>query len=246
MLKKSLLLFLLGLSAPLLFVGYLFTKKSNAKVLGASVYEDPVIRSVETKRKVVALTFDDGPSLATEDILANLAYYKVPATFFLVGNKLEKFPDALKRMTKDGHEIGNHTNTHPLAWMTFFMTQKKIAQELSIAEEKIYNATKVRTKLIRSPYGWYSDNLFAVTGTLQYKIIGWDTDPEDWRRPGKDEIVKRVLAEVQPGSIILLHDGPYTADRSETVAAVPEIIQALWDEGYRFVTVSELLKYEGK
>lgn len=246
MLKKSLLLFLLGLTLPFLFVSYLFSQKNNRQVLGSSVYEDTVIRSVNTTQKVVALTFDDGPSLATEDILQNLKYYKIPATFFLVGNKLDKFPEISSRIAKEGHEIGNHSNTHPLLWMSPLMTQKKISQEFLIAEEKIYDATGIRTKLIRSPYGWYSDNLFAATGTLQYKVIGWNVDPEDWRRPGKDKIVAKVLEQVSPGSIILLHDGPYTADRTDTVEALPEIIQKLWDEGYQFVTVSNLLKYEGR
>ncbi|MEN8252768.1 MAG: polysaccharide deacetylase family protein [Patescibacteria group bacterium] len=246
MLKKSLLLFFLGLIAPLLLVSYLLTKKSKAKVLGTSIYEDPVIRSVKTGKKVIALTFDDGPSPSTEDVLANLRYYKIPATFFMVGNKLQKFPDIAKQIMKDEHEIGNHTNTHPFTWMTFLMNQKKISQEILIAEEKIYEATGARSKMMRSPFGWYTDNLFAVVGTLQYKVIGWDVDPEDWRRPGKDKIVERVLTEVKPGSIILLHDGPYTADRSQTIAALPEIIQGLWDKGYHFVTVSELLKYDNK
>ena len=244
MLKKSLLLFFLGLTLPLALATYLLTNKSNRQVLGSSIYEDTVIRSVTTDKKVVAVTFDDGPSLATEDILQNLKYYKVPPTFFLVGDKLEKFPDIVKRIATDGHEIGNHTNTHPFTWVSFLMTQEKIAQEILIAEEKIYEATGKRTKSVRSPYGWYSDNLFAVAGTLQYQIIGWNIDPEDWRRPGKDVIVKRVLDEIKPGSIILLHDGPYTADRRQTVEALPEIIQALWQQGYQFVTISELLKYE--
>ena len=124
------------------------------------------------------------------------------------------------------------------------MSQDKIGQEILIAEEKINQVAGIRPQIVRAPHGWYPDNLLAAVNTLQYQLVGWNVDPEDWRYPGADKIITRVMEQVKPGSIILLHDGPYTADRRQTVEALPQIIEQLWREGYQFVTVSELLRYQ--
>lgn len=233
--------FLSGFLIVLLFSAVLLIRSLGSKqVLG--VQTGIPINHVNTNKQAVALTFDDGPSLATMDILVQLELHKTNATFFLVGQNIEKFPEVMQQLKKSGSEIGNHTDTHP--WFWYLATQEKIGKEIIIGEEKINDSIGIRPTLFRAPYGWYPANLLKVLNTLQVTTIGWDVDPEDWRKPEAEVIAQRVLDNVQPGSIILLHDGPYTADRRNTVKAVPLIIEGLWEKGYDIVTVSELLKLQ--
>lgn len=249
MLKHALVFFALGFFLPFIFLLFLFifnNQKSSTKVLGAETSIDPVIRRVNTSRKLVALTFDDGPGLETEEILLVLSNYDVTATFFPVGNKTDKFPFITLKIKDLGHEIGNHTNSHPLLWYNNWLSEKQMGREIAIADEKIFEATGVRPKLFRSPYGAYSEKLFALADTLGLTIIGWDVDPEDWRRLSAEKIAEDVISQVQPGSIILLHDGPHNADRRQTTIALPLIIEGLWNQGYEFVPVGTLLQFEGR
>jgi polysaccharide deacetylase family sporulation protein PdaB len=196
-----------------------------------------VIYSVPTTRKVVALTFDDGPvNKATEEILAILKEKDVKATFFVIGKQAEKFPMLVTQEIAEGHEVGNHTYSHPQLTK---LSKNKIEEELDKTEKEIL---KVATKpsFFRPPEGAYDNTVFKIARHNEYSIILWSIDTNDWRYPSVGEIVNSVLKDVKPGSIILLHDGLYP---SSTPEALWFIIDSLKSQGYEFVTISELLQY---
>ncbi|NCN03453.1 MAG: polysaccharide deacetylase family protein [Candidatus Pacebacteria bacterium] len=222
------------------FVSYLkISQNSSSKVLGV-VQNNNIIRNIKVSEnaKVVALTFDDGPAPITRDILDILEQEDVKVTFFVVGKNIDLYPDILQEIAQSGHEIGNHSNTHPF---TFLLDKQELAKDILINEEKIYQQTGIRPNLFRAPYALYPKNLLETTDMLNLEIISWDVDPEDWKMVNKEIIVNRVMKDVKPGSIILLHDGPPELDRANTLEALKEIIIRLKEDGYQFLTISEYL-----
>jgi peptidoglycan/xylan/chitin deacetylase (PgdA/CDA1 family) len=203
------------------------------------------VRRVNTKEKIVALTFDDGPNPPfTNQILDILKKYGVKATFFIVGERGEKHPEAIKQIYMAGHEVGNHTWSHNvLIWKSQDFIQRQIDSTDKLLRDLGY------TGLIhfRSPKGMKLIALPRVLAAMNrpnilFDVVGWD-----WRCHGVNKIVDNVLGSAAPGSIILLHDGDgdhndRITDRSQTVAATEIIIQNLKRRGFRFVTISELLK----
>ena len=221
-----------ALFAAILYTLSIHTYYSGNQVLGVATAR------IDTQQKVVALTFDDGPSPTTETILNTLKEYRVMATFFVLGTHIDSHPHVLQRIDREGHDIGNHTNTHlylPLA------STEQIAQEILITEEKIKEVIGRQTSLFRAPYGWSSSEVEKTLSLLQLQNIGWDVDPKDWKKGSSEQIAYDVIEEVKPGSIILLHDGPPEQNRSATVKALPIIIRELRAQGYTFVKVSELI-----
>lgn len=186
-------------------------------------------RNLEGK-KLVALTFDDGPLAATTPQLLDILKKKqVPATFFVVGTMAERAPEVLKREQKEGHEVGSHTTAHrSLATMSAGEIQAEKQQMNSIVER----ITGKGVSLARPPYGALSD---TVRGTMGQAMILWSVDPEDWRDRKAETVRTRVREMAHDGAVILLHDIHPT-----TVEAVPGIIDDLRADGYEFVTVSEL------
>jgi peptidoglycan/xylan/chitin deacetylase (PgdA/CDA1 family) len=215
------------------------SQNPSSKVLGV-VQNNNIIRNIKVSEnnKVVALTFDDGPGPVTRDFLKVLDDYQVSATFFVVGKNIDLHPDILQEIAQSEHEIGNHTDTHPF---TFLLDKQELAKDILINEEKIYQHTEIRPKIFRAPYALYPKNLLETTDMLNLEIISWDVDPEDWKIVNKEIIVNRVMKDVKPGSIILLHDGPPELDRANTLEALKEIIIRLKEEGYQFLTISEYL-----
>jgi peptidoglycan-N-acetylglucosamine deacetylase len=202
--------------------------------------------------KKVALTFDDGPDPQwTPKILDVLKRENAPGTFFVIGELANQNADIVKREFALGHEIGNHTFTHP---ETELITKTQLQVELNLTELLLESYLGVKTTLFRPPYGIDHQpetaseiQMLPVAQTLGYAIIGARIDPHDWGEPNglppasADTIVQRVLAQTEnnDGNIILLHDGG--GDRSHTVAALPQIIDGLRAKGYQFVSVSDLL-----
>ncbi|WP_043785871.1 glycosyltransferase [Solidesulfovibrio alcoholivorans] len=196
--------------------------------------------------KTVALTFDDGPDVTyTPKILDILHRAGVKATFFVIGNNAEKNPELLRRIFAEGHDIGNHTFTHPNI-ADISLTQ--LGLEVSATQRLFESILGCQTHLFRSPYGEDSEpetqdqvRPLEYLGKQGYVFVGMHIDPSDWSRPGVDAIVDETLRQAQSdeGNVILLHDGG--GDRSQTVAALPRIIEALQARGYRFATVSDLL-----
>jgi peptidoglycan-N-acetylglucosamine deacetylase len=207
------------------------------------------IDQIGAAKKKLAITFDDGPDPNwTPQILDILKEKNVPATFFVVGMNASRFPEILKREYADGHEIGNHTYTHP-DWDGVSKTQ--IRWELNLNQRLIESTIGVKSILFRPPYGIdhqpeYAEEVaqLPVAQDMGYLIVGQKIDPHDWQsRDGKQipakEIIDGVLRQAEDGNIILFHDGG--GDRSQTVAALPKVIDALRAQGYEFVSVPDLI-----
>jgi len=192
------------------------------------------IYSVETDEKKIALTFDaawgDDYTLGILDILDR---YKIKGTFFLVGFWVDKFPDDVKEIHERGHEIGNHSTNHP------YMTQisdDEIVKELEVTSDKIEKLTGKRPVLFRPPFGDYNDRVINLCRENGYYVIQWDVDSLDWKELGVQPVVDRVTRNVRNGSIVLFHN-----NAKYILEYLPIIIERLQNEGYEFVTVSELI-----
>lgn len=184
------------------------------------------------QEKVVALTFDDGPDpIDTPDILDILKEKEVRSTFFVLGKAAESYPILLKRLVKEGHEIGNHSFNHDFQ-------QRHLVEEMNHTDQVVFAATGSHTYFYRPPGGFVSQAQLETTNRNGHVVVLWSVDSKDWTNPGVNRIVNNVMKNVFPGSIILMHDGGY--QRTQTVKALGPIIDALRARGYRFVTLSEL------
>jgi peptidoglycan/xylan/chitin deacetylase (PgdA/CDA1 family) len=185
----------------------------------------------------IALTFDDGPSAAnTPRLLDLLAKRHIKATFFMVGECAAQNPDIVKRIAAEGHEIGNHSWSHPNFAL---MSDEKVRNELQSTDDAIFKASGIHPKLMRPPYGSLSSlrgQAKWITKTFGYKIILWDVDPLDWKIRNAAHVESEILKQTRSGSIVLSHDIHAT-----TVDAMPATIDALIAKGFKFFTVSELI-----
>lgn len=227
------------LFAAILFLwGVLYPQTVNGKGTVATAGITPAaIYKVDTDKKVLALTFDISWGEKTPEPVLDVLQKKgvTKATFFLSGPWTQTHPEIAKRIKEMGFEIGSHGHKHdnfsayPDAW---------IRDQVTKAETAIYDVTGVRTRLIRTPNGDFNKRVLATLQQMGYKVIQWDTDSLDWKNPGVDKIVNRVLTRAHPGDIILLHASDSC---KQTVEALPRIIDGLRSKGYTFVTVSELI-----
>lgn len=190
-----------------------------------------------SKQKICALTFDDGPSPYTKQILKILDSYGIKATFFLIGKHVEKHPDIARLIAAKGHTIGNHTFSHPPLGK---LSSTSIKKEIVRAEEAIFNATGVKPVWFRPPMRSINYEVFYIAQKSGLRLVLWDVDPFDWQKPGSSAIYARVIRSVKPNSVILLHDGG--GDRSQTISALPAIIEALQRKGYVFVPLDFFLR----
>ncbi len=197
-----------------------------------------VITNVPTTEMIVALTFDDGPSPTfTPQVLQTLEEHRVRATFFVVGMRVESFPDVVRAIANGGHELGNHTFSHPLKQLN----EAQFENELQRTHQIIQQVTGVTPKIYRPPGAYYNKTTLEVLKKHGYTMVLWSwwQNPKDYTNPGADVIAQRILAEPRNGDIIVLHD--LGGNRSQTVEALPTIIKGLQEKGFAFVTVSELL-----
>lgn len=192
------------------------------------------IYSVETAKKKIALTFDAAwGDDYTKGILDILDRYDIKGTFFLVGFWVDKHPDHVVEIDKRGHEIGNHSTNHP------YMTQlpdSEAIKELSITSDKIEKLINKRPVLFRPPFGDYNDRIIKLCRENGYYTIQWDVDSLDWKELGVQPVVDRVTRNVRNGSIVLFHN-----NAKYILEYLPIVIERLQEEGYEFVTVSELI-----
>lgn len=185
----------------------------------------------EKHKKVVALTFDDGPNATTTpQALDILAKYKIKATFFVQGKNVAGNEAILKRMKSEGHEVGNHSWDHPVLTKLSLEDAKK---QLTDTESAITSVLGTSSKLMRPPYGAISDD---IRNSLDLSFILWDVDSLDWKSKNEAAILAEIQRQASNGSIILMHDIHQTS-----VNSLPKVIEYLQGEGYSFVTVSELL-----
>jgi len=187
-------------------------------------------------RKEIALTFDDGPHPPfTQRLLALLKQLDIKATFFLVGKKVDQAPGVVALIAKDGHEVGNHTYNH---LNLDNMTQQQAETEIRLCNEAIKRASGKTPVVFRPPGGHHHPQIMSAAGALNMTVILWTDDPADFANPGADVIVSRVLEQVGSGSDILLHDGV-----EQTLEMLPDLVARLRQDGYRFVTVSEMVRH---
>jgi peptidoglycan/xylan/chitin deacetylase (PgdA/CDA1 family) len=204
------------------------------------VYGEVIVHG-DRERKLVALTFDDGPNApATLEVAAALEAAGVRGTFFLIGANVQRQPETVRQLVAAGHVVGDHSFRHQKRDAIFDFGYDQAAA----TQHAIRDATGLCTALFRAPNGFHTPWQLREVSDLGMTTVAWDVQTYDWEDPSPEVIVKRVLDQVEPGSIILLHDGMNTeqgVERASTVAAIPGIIQALRDQGYEFVTVDQLL-----
>lgn len=181
--------------------------------------------------KVVSITFDDGPSPYTPQVLKILSQYGVHATFFEVGQNVASHPALTAQVYRQGNSVQNHTWSHP---DLRHVTAAQFVYQVSATDEQIRAHTGYRPCCLRPPYGAVDGTVRARAAALGKKLALWTVDPRDWSRPGSAAIRYRVLSQVGPGSVVLLHDGG--GDRSQTVAALGGILKTLKSRGYTFAT----------
>ncbi len=187
--------------------------------------------------KKIALTFDDGPHPRyTEKILSILRKYDVKATFFVIGVNAENYPEPLKRVYEEGHELGNHSYSHTSEKT---ISEENAREEINKCENIIYDNLGITPKLFRPPQGLFSCEVEKVAAENNYSIILWSIDTKDWAHNPSKSIAKTIEENLKGGDIILMHD--YISGENTTCDALEIIIPHLLEKGYEFVTVSELI-----
>lgn len=197
-----------------------------------------VYNRCETPQPVIAITFDDGPDpVLTPRLLDLLKESGIHATFFMVGRNVAAFPAIVRRMVAEGHEVANHSWSHPLLTS---LGQQSVESQLRRTHDAIVKACGVAPLLYRPPYGAIGISQRArIEKSFAYPAILWDVDPLDWQKPrSAQKVYDRILAQTKPGSIILCHDIHET-----TVAAMPVVLNDLKARGYAFATVSQLISF---
>ncbi len=212
-----------------------------AAVLPANSFYGPVLAQGPAEQKIVALTFDDGPYPPyTQELLKVLKEEQVRATFFLVAANATKHPELIQQEVAAGHEIGLHCYQHR-DWLK--LSAEELEEELRLGKEALQQVTGGEVRYCRPPHGFKDWQVLGNIRQAGLRTVNWSVLPRDWLNPGMEVIVSRVLEQVHPGAIVLLHDGDspfYRAPREQTVRATREIIRKLRGQGYRFVTIREL------
>jgi peptidoglycan/xylan/chitin deacetylase (PgdA/CDA1 family) len=206
----------------------------NSRLFGPVIGRGP-------RRRVAFLTFDDGPNPGvTERILAVLTRERVPATFFMVGKHVERYPDTARAVAHAGHEIGNHTYSH---LKLHRVGPRRAAEEVRRGHDTIAEITGVIPRSFRAPHGYRSPFVTRAIAPYEYRVFGWTFGVWDTARPGAEQIRSRIKAGLRPGSILLLHDGDGyqpLGNRWQTADALQGIITDVKARGYRFAPLAEL------
>jgi peptidoglycan-N-acetylglucosamine deacetylase len=190
---------------------------------------------VRVDQPYIAMTFDDGPSSEnTPRLLEMLKQRNIKATFFLIGENAAANPDLVRRILAEGHEIGNHSWTHP---QLSKLSDDRVTTEITKTQGAIKDASGYTPTLLRPPYGAITARQREwIENQFGLNIILWSVDPLDWKRPGASVITQRILSQVRPGAIILSHD-----IHKQTIDAMPATLDGLISKGYKFVTVTQLI-----
>ena len=222
-------------AAFILAVALILTVVNAPAVVGASATERSLpIYSVERDGKYVALSFDAAwGNEDTQQLIDILGKYNVKATFFIVGQWVDKYPESVMQLHESGMEVMNHSDTHAHVAK---LSRDEIAAEVNACSDKIEALTGVRPTLFRCPYGEYDDHVIDTVNALGVTAVQWDVDSLDWKGLSAEEITRRVTENVEPGSIVLFHNAA-----EHTPEALPAIIEALLADGYTIVPIGELL-----
>ena len=222
-----------GLAAP-------SWNNGGSRNLPASVGFKDSYHRVETSLPFIALTFDDGPHPSnTPRLLDILKKRNVKATFYVVATNARAYPEIMRRIVAEGHEIGNHTVTHGNLTK---MSAAGVRKELVDAHESIVATTGIAPRTMRPPYGAITTAQKRwIREEFGYPSILWSVDPEDWKKPGPSAVTSRLVRGATPGSILLVHD-----IHTPTIDAIPSAVDQLLARGFQFVTVTQLLATDGK
>lgn len=211
--------------------------RNQAVTVSKTQRDLPIYCVDKGEKKVLSISFDAAWGADdTMNLIDILGKYNVKATFFVVGSWVDEFPDAVKALSDAGHEIMNHSNSHP------HMTQiskEKMKEEVETCNQKIEAITGKRPTLFRAPYGDYNNDVVQTVRECGSYTIQWDVDSLDWKDLSAQEITKRVTEKVKPGSIVLFHNAAL-----HTPEALPGIIEKIQSDGYSFVPISELIYTE--
>ena len=192
------------------------------------------IYCVQRDQKLVSISFDAAwGNEDTQELIDILDRFQVKATFFVVGDWVDKYPESVKALHDAGHEVMNHSNTHAHYPQ---LSPQAVVDDLNACNDKIEAVTGVRPTLVRLPYGDYDDNAIHAVRSIGMEPIQWDVDSLDWKELPAQEIAQRVTGKVQPGSIVLFHNAA-----KHTPEALPSILTALIQEGYTFVPISQII-----
>lgn len=225
--------FFLILTLALIFglvygIRYLCYKQGNVNM--------PIYK-VDTEEKKISLSFDVAWGTDNiDDILKVLEKHGVKATFFLVGSWVDDNKDLVEKIHKEGHEIGNHSNTHA---NTKQLSEDAVVQEIELTSDKISDITGEKTTLFRPPFGDIDTKTLDICKSLGYQVVKWDVDSMDWKQLGPNHVIERVVKNSQPGSIVLFH-----ANINNSATYLDSIITNLKKEDYKIVPVSEMLYKE--
>jgi peptidoglycan/xylan/chitin deacetylase (PgdA/CDA1 family) len=195
----------------------------------------PDIVPVDPEKPMIALTFDDGPSLHTERLLDMFKEHGARGTFFVVGNLIDSRHETVKRIYTEGHEIGNHSWSH--RQLTKLDIQD-MTDQIMMTKAKIFELTGFDCKIVRPPYGSYDDEVKDVAKDLGVIFVNWSIDTLDWKTKDADAVYNEIVGKVKDGDIVLCHDLHKT-----TVDAMEKVIPKLIEDGYQLVTVSQILSY---
>jgi len=212
---------------------YTFSLNENTVMVAARKRELPVY-SVKRDDNVIAISFDASwGGEQTVSILDTLDAYNVKTTFFLVGIWVDKYPELVEEIVARGHEIGNHSATHPHMSQ---ISEGKILEELRIMSDKVEKLTSKRPTLFRPPYGDYNDRLVLSARQAGYEVVQWSVDSLDWKNRGAEDIIKQCTRKIESGDIVLFHN-----DAQFTKEALPKVLEFYQAKGFRIVPVTEIL-----
>ncbi len=230
--RKNLLIFA-AVALAIIFVLIVITSGDLIIPTAAAQKRLPIYCTQQTEKKI-AISFDAAWGAEdTMQLIDTLQQYHVRTTFFVVGEWAQKYPDMIKALHDAGHEVQNHSDTHP---HLSELSVEQITSQIETCNDKIEAVTGVRPTLLRPPYGDYNNKVIETVEGLGMRAVQWSVDSLDWKGISAEEIAKRVCEGVQPGSIVLFHNA---ADH--TPEALPIILQTLQQEGYEIVPVSQLI-----
>lgn len=212
---------------------YVSMRDTPALMAAVATRELPVY-NVDTEEKVIAISFDAAWGCAnTEELMNILDRYDVKTTFFLVGFWAEKYPELVQELVSRGHEIGNHSATHPHMAQ---LSAAQIREELRKCSDLVKSITGSPTTLFRPPYGEYNDTVVKVAREEGYECVQWNVDSLDWKNLGTEQMVQQCTKSVHPGDIVLFHN-----DSKYILEALPRILEYYTQAGYKIIPVSQLL-----
>lgn len=225
---------ILILALFILVTAALLVGKNTAVSVNGSPRELPIYCVDKGDEKIISISFDAAwGNEDTSQLIDILAKYDVKATFFVVGDWVDKYPESVKQLSDAGHEVMNHSNKHPHMPE---LSQEKMRAEITECNNKIEAITGVKPILFRAPYGDYNNETIKTIRECGCYPIQWDVDSIDWKDIEADQITKRVTSKVKPGSIVLFHNAA-----KHTPEALPQILEKLKSDGYSIVPISQLI-----